>query len=100
MKVNDILVSSWGYEQTNIDFYKVVSVTAKSVKIIRIGNTVVKKGEYMSEYVVPNLNDLAGEPVVKRVKFYRDSDKQYVSINTYATAHLWDGTPKFQSYWH
>lgn len=37
-KVGDIYVSSWGYEQTNIDYYKVVAVSAskKSVKFANL----------------------------------------------------------------
>ncbi|MES2201167.1 MAG: hypothetical protein V4498_02840 [candidate division FCPU426 bacterium] len=31
-KVGDILVASWGYDQTNIDFYQVTGLTAKGVK--------------------------------------------------------------------
>lgn len=33
VQVGDFFVSSWGYDQTNIDFYKVVGVTPKGVKI-------------------------------------------------------------------
>lgn len=30
IKVGDIFVSSWGYEQTNVDFYQVVKLVGKS----------------------------------------------------------------------
>lgn len=33
--VGDILVDSWGYDQTNIDFYEVTKVGKKSIKIRR-----------------------------------------------------------------
>jgi hypothetical protein len=36
-KVGDLLYTSWGYDQTNIDFYKVVRVLDKSVEIVAIG---------------------------------------------------------------
>ena len=35
-KVGDILYISWGYEQTNLDFFKVVAVTEKSIRIVEI----------------------------------------------------------------
>lgn len=35
-KLGDILVMSWGYEQTNLDFFKVVAVTEKSVRIVEV----------------------------------------------------------------
>lgn len=44
MKQGDILVSSWGYEQTNVDFYEVVKVTAKTVTLVPIERKVQLKG--------------------------------------------------------
>jgi hypothetical protein len=35
-KAGDIVVNSWGYEQTNIDFYKVKKVTANFVNLVRL----------------------------------------------------------------
>lgn len=35
-KVGDILYMSWGYEQTNLDFFQVVATTAKTIRIIEI----------------------------------------------------------------
>jgi hypothetical protein len=32
-RVGDILVRTWGYDQTNVDFYQVLAVTARSVRI-------------------------------------------------------------------
>lgn len=44
MKQGGIFVSSWGYDQTNVDFYKVVKVTAKTVMLIPIERKVQLKG--------------------------------------------------------
>jgi len=101
MKVNDILVSEWGYDQTNVDFYKVVGLTPKSVKIVQVGNKIAKASELgMSEYVVPNLNEICSRVMTKRVKTFRIDEKQFVSINSFASAYMWDGKPVFQSHWH
>ena len=35
VKVGDLFVSSWGYEQTNVDYYQVVSVHGKSSVRVR-----------------------------------------------------------------
>ena len=35
-KLGDILVMSWGWEQTNLDFFQVVAVTEKSVRLVEI----------------------------------------------------------------
>ena len=35
-KVGDILYISWGYEQTNLDFFQVVATTEKSIRIVEV----------------------------------------------------------------
>lgn len=35
LKEGDILVASWGWEQTNINFYEVVSLSGKTIVVIR-----------------------------------------------------------------
>lgn len=58
-KVGDILWDSWGYEQTNIDFYQVVGVTPRTVKIRRIYAASVPGSEYshgMADMVKPAVN--------------------------------------------
>lgn len=38
LKIDDILATSWGYDQTNVDFFKVVKLVGKSsVELVRIG---------------------------------------------------------------
>lgn len=34
IEIGAILVSSWGYDQTNVDFYVVIEMTAKMVKML------------------------------------------------------------------
>jgi hypothetical protein len=100
MQKGDILVSSWGYGQTNIDFYKVVDVTAKSVKIVRLGEIITERDSAMSEYVIPNENEIRGQVMTKRIKVRRANDSTYVKISDYAIASKWGGHPEFQSHWH
>lgn len=51
-----ILYSSWGYDQTNIDFYMVTRCTAKSAWIVPMSSTMTEQVGWASEHVV------AGEP--------------------------------------
>lgn len=37
LKVGDILCASWGYEQTNVDYYKVTKTTKCTVDLVKIG---------------------------------------------------------------
>jgi hypothetical protein len=67
-KVGDIIYNSWGYDQTNIDFYQIVEVKAKSIMINRIGKCYVEGTEgFMSSNVKPIQDDFIGEPILKKV---------------------------------
>lgn len=71
-KIGEIYYDSWGWEQTNIDFYQVVEVKAKSIKIQRIASKYApsenQKGiSSMAAYVEPVENGFIGEPILKKV---------------------------------
>ena len=54
LKVGDILCSSWGYDQTNVDFYIVTEVVGKnSVKIAKVSN-ITEEETYHSDRVTPS----------------------------------------------
>jgi hypothetical protein len=38
-KVGDIVTSSWGYDQTNVDFYKVTAVKNSMIEIRQLSQT-------------------------------------------------------------
>ena len=38
MEIGTVLISKWGWEQTNIDFYEVVKATEKTVTIRQIAS--------------------------------------------------------------
>jgi len=91
--VGDILVSSWGYEQTNIDFYRVVKVTSARATIIPMGKITVQSGA-MSGKVVPNMNQTFGTPMSRSFKSFTnwENEPSYgVKINSYERATPWSG---------
>lgn len=92
-KVGDILVSSWGYEQTNIDYYQVVAVGKKTVKVREIGYGSIEPTNWMQDNVTPKKDGFIKDaPILTRV--VRDYNDGYtVSINECASAWLWDGRP-------
>lgn len=104
-KVGDILDSSWGYDQTNIDFYQVTAVKGKQIVIKPLKQQISEVGETnsMSEYVVPIPNSFTEQTkeITKLVKAsYQGSSYDYVvNINSYAIATPWDGKPKYQSHY-
>lgn len=43
VKVGDIFCSSWGYEQTNVDFYQVIALAgAESVRVVGVNPPIIK----------------------------------------------------------
>lgn len=74
VKVGDIFYASWGYEQTNVDFVKVVgfSASGKSAKIVKIGQKIVESIAYMAEKVLPDPDNIVGKESMVRIKNYKD----------------------------
>lgn len=56
IKVGDVFESHWGYDQTNIDYYKVtkISPTGKTCTIVRICSKKLEDTGFMSERVAPD----------------------------------------------
>lgn len=84
LQVGDVLRSSWGYDQTNIDYYEVTRLIGRSmVEIRKIAAESVGDG-YMTGQCVPTPGRYIGEPMKKAVSDY---DGQSVRISSYASAH-------------
>jgi hypothetical protein len=87
LKEGDILYSSWGYDQTNIDFYQVVEAKEKAVLIRKIGSKTFGRDQ-----VVPNIGNFTGPAMLKLVR-----SGNGVRISSYAAAYPWDGKPKYET---
>jgi len=94
-QVGDILYSSWGYDQTNIDFYQVTGVGKKQIVIREIGKRVVKEDE-ISERVIAAPNKFVGRAQKKMPK-PAGRDGYSVKLNSFSNAYIWDGKPKYQT---
>lgn len=90
LQVGDILYYSWGYEQTNVDFYQVIGKTEKSVKIQEIESKTVENG-FMSGNTTALKDVFKNKEVMsKRVKEY--CGQPFVSFD-YGVGNKWDGRP-------
>ena len=67
LKVGDILNDTWGYEQTNQDFYQVVEVRGQYVVIQEVRSEIVRGAGFMAEYVKPIKDSFIGELMRKKV---------------------------------
>lgn len=87
----DILYNSWGWEQTNIDFYQVVKSSDKTVTIRPIGQNQTYNAHSMTGTCVPIKDSFIGEP--SRRAICMSQGKQFVTAE-YGVMNLWDGKPK------
>lgn len=90
----DILYCSWGYDQTNIDFYQVVSVVGKAVVIREISKKTVRE-EQGADYVAAVPGRFIGSPLRKMPQ--GSGGSVYVKINSHQNAYPWDGKPLYST---
>ena len=96
LKIGDILSSSWGYEQTNVDFYEVTALPSKFfVELTPIAKELDDSGNLsMQGYVSGLKGNYTGEPFRKR-----PDAENVVTLTSYSFARPWDGKPKHTSWY-
>lgn len=100
-----IVYSSWGYEQTNIDFYKITKRTASTVTLQPIGQKREATGD-MTWKVMPDPDNVLDKPALRRKVCISKRWVQGQQIEeeigmrfepSYGWIGLWDGKPKHAS---
>ena len=91
-QVGDILVSSWGYDQTNVCFYEVVKATAATVRVRKRNASVTASG-FMSGKSVPSEGFADSETLSRTVK------NEAIKIESYERAYRWNGQPQSCSWY-
>jgi hypothetical protein len=77
----DVLMAMWGYEQTNVDYYKVVRLVGKaSVELVKIGSKTEATG-WLQGKCIPDPDNVISEPFRRRV------DGDSVRISSVARAY-------------
>lgn len=94
IKEGTVLYSSWGYEQTNINFYLVISRKNSTVTLQEIGQDREYEGQDHGT-CTPNKEILKGEPFQKRITKYAS-----VKINEVQDASKYDGSKLSWSSWY
>jgi hypothetical protein len=81
--IGTILYNSWGWEQTNINFYKVIGHKGtKTLVIVEIASTVVEYYNDMSGTKKPNPDKVISEPFTKQVIVKENYN--YINFNSYS----------------
>lgn len=92
----DILVASWGYDQTNVDFYKVLQLVGeKSVEVVKIGSQRADRdsGNSMADYCLADPSNIIGEPMIRR------AINGAVRIDDCRHASKWEGRAQYRSWY-
>ena len=92
LKVGDIYQSSWGYDQTNQEFWKVLEIRGQIVILGEMGHKVVNSS-IGSDLVIPE--GLTGKNVRRRIQFYNGNP--YFKINSCFGVTPWDGFAKSET---
>lgn len=91
VKVGNIFKASWGYDQTNVDFYAVTKVTgAHTIQLEQIGSITTEQTTPGSYRVKPDPTARTGKFITKRVTDWNGTPS--IRVASYATAHRVDPT--------
>ncbi len=94
VEVGDILVATWGYDQTNADFFQVVKIPSDKSLTVRH----IKKKQYedppqsMSGYAAPIKDSFDGKPTTRRIYYFMD--RIHINVgDSMGSAEKWNGKP-------
>lgn len=97
-KVGDIFYTDWGYDQTNVDFYKITAIKNKTATFVKLSNKWVNGSQ-----VVPGEENHRDWEIKARIMPYKYSSKisEYCKLpvcqgSSYKeTAFKWNGGPVY-----
>lgn len=103
-KIGDLLCASWGYDQTNIDFYQVTQVKGKMVEVREIGGHSVEgsgQSHGMADQVKVVKDSFVkdSEPISRLVKQSAYGD-YYINVDQVRSAFKTDESEKHYRSWY
>ena len=101
LKVGDVLYCSWGYDQTQVDYFRVKSILGKrKIKIVGLGTSLKSDGYH--DKATPSdevgnhwTRDSKGGFGNTLIKYARSNNS--VNISSFCDAYLWDGQPMYST---
>lgn len=85
-KTGDVIVTSYGYDATFYDFYKVVKTTPTGVSIVKLQKTEAAPYNGGPTIFVKPTTVEVGKPFFKKVKTYPCTDTWTVKVRDYEYA--------------
>ena len=106
--IGDIVVNSWGYEQTNVEFYQVIEVLNKKIRVRQIKSDLVSAVGSMSGKVMPLKDEfLDGDDdeillLSLKADIYTNGDikARICDPKRFYNFRKWDGQPEYCSWYY
>jgi hypothetical protein len=97
--IGEILVNTWGYEQTNIEFYQVTKISAKRITVAELKKTYTETG-FMCGHAIPNKDSFVenGDTYNLTVK-ENGAQVRLSSPKSFYSFSKWDGRPEYESHY-
>lgn len=112
IKVGDIFYMSWGYEQTNNDFFRVKELKGSTMVVLQEVHLKLAKEEGIGSMSSDRYYDLNNYTLVENSCFVKDNEKgmqkkilgtkenPYINMTSYANAYLYNGEKLYESWYY
>lgn len=94
VNVGDIFDYSWGYDQTNVEFFEVVERRGRQVIIREVAHRSEAAGQ--DERVSPNKGRYLDKPPQTKLVQWTNDGKAFLAM-PFGWCDLWDGNPQYQT---
>ena len=112
IKVGDVFYMSWGYEQTNVDFFRVKALRGKTQVILQEVNVEMLEEKGISGMSADRKYNSKNYSLVKNSCFVKDNEngiikrvkgtkeRPYIDMTSYANAYKYDGQELYESWYY
>ena len=112
IKVGDIFYMSWGYEQTNVDFFRVKELRGKTQVVLQEVNLKMTQDKYVSGMSADRKFSTQDYSLLENSCFVKDNEKgmikrilgtkenPYINMTSYANAYKYDGRELYESWYY
>lgn len=103
-KVGDIITNSWGYDQTNVDWYRISKISEHYVWLQPVSGHTKETG-FMCGNSMPHIDTSSNDPAqwglqdLKKPAEKHRASGEYVSMK-YGSGKKWNGEKVYESWYH
>lgn len=99
-EVGAILTASWGWEQTNIDFYCIVKRAGNWLTILPMTKKTSEEKGFMTNEETPGEINFTADPQRKKIQLSSDGKEYGFSVTgSFGYCKLWDGKPETSTHY-